>query len=73
MPLYEYSCPGCGSVFETFRRISESRQPADCPECGAEAPRIFSAAPLLAGGLSRSVPEWRPVPGGKPINQYTKR
>jgi putative FmdB family regulatory protein len=46
MPVYEYECPACGD-FTQFRPMSDSRLPAECPQCRADAKRIFSA-PFLA-------------------------
>lgn len=41
MPLYEYYCENCDSVFEALGSIAASDRPAKCPQCGAEAPRIM--------------------------------
>ena len=35
MPIYEYTCGGCGHAFEEFVRKPDSAAPK-CPECGAE-------------------------------------
>jgi len=36
MPIYEFYCPDCNTVFNFFsRRINTDRQP-DCPKCGRE-------------------------------------
>ena len=45
MPIYDYLCAGCGA-FEARRPMSESAEPAACPDCGAAAPRQV-CAPLL--------------------------
>jgi putative FmdB family regulatory protein len=71
LPTYEYSCPGCGSAFEALRKVSERDEPISCPSCGAEARRGLSSPSLMMGGLTRSAPEWRPVPGGKPVTPQT--
>lgn len=42
MPQYDYSCETHGN-FEAFARMSECENPQPCPECGAEAPRVFVA------------------------------
>ncbi len=41
MPLYEYACEAHGRFDET-RRFSESAAPCACPQCGVDAPRVFS-------------------------------
>jgi putative FmdB family regulatory protein len=50
MPLYEYICRHCDTQFERLRTIAEGAA-ADCPQCGAQAPRILSlmAAPVRVG------------------------
>lgn len=36
MPIYEFFCPDCNTVFNFFsRRINTEKQP-DCPKCGRE-------------------------------------
>ena len=41
MPLYEFSCAGCG-VFTAQRAIAERDQGAACPDCGESASRLLS-------------------------------
>ncbi|UBF26272.1 zinc ribbon domain-containing protein [Kovacikia minuta CCNUW1] len=50
MPLYEFKCDDCG-LFEQWRTMAESGNPASCPECQKAAKRIFSAPALLSGSL----------------------
>jgi putative FmdB family regulatory protein len=55
MPIYEYKCEKCGSVFEQLVRSSSDR-PDACPKCGgkklAKQFSSFSAAVSgPAGGL----------------------
>ena len=42
MPIYEYTCPDCGSVFELLRPLSQADQEADCPKCHKPARRKLS-------------------------------
>ena len=46
MPIYEYVCAACGP-FSQLRKVAEYEQPAQCPECQRQAPRVISA-PRLA-------------------------
>ena len=60
MPVYEYRCDDCDSVFELLRspRLATKAQP--CPECDAESPRILSRefVPfVMRDGLPRKVPD----------------
>ncbi|HVZ31527.1 MAG TPA: zinc ribbon domain-containing protein [Polyangiaceae bacterium] len=47
MPVYEYEC-GDHGVFELLRSIAERAEPAPCPSCAREAPRVVSV-PHLSG------------------------
>lgn len=50
MPLYEFKCDDCG-VFDQWRSMSDSAQPAHCPTCQQPGKRLFSAPMLLSGSL----------------------
>ncbi len=41
------ACAECGG-FDAIRSLAERDRPADCPDCGAPAARVFVAAPRLA-------------------------
>jgi putative FmdB family regulatory protein len=44
MPMYEYRCGGCGTVFETLRGLRDKDEEVECPHCGAkQAERMLSA------------------------------
>lgn len=45
MPIYDYDCHTCGP-FATMRPMAQFRAPGTCPDCGADAPRLFSAPAL---------------------------
>ena len=47
MPVYEYNCGECGP-FTKMRGLDQSSAPANCPECGAASPKIFSVINLRA-------------------------
>lgn len=47
MPTYDYACPACGG-FDAFRTVSARNDPAACPGCGTDSPRVFATAPRLA-------------------------
>ena len=48
MPVYDYACSDCGT-FTALRPMAAFDLPCDCPDCGAEAPRVMLTAPALAG------------------------
>ena len=39
MPIYDFECESCGTVFEELTRIGEL---PPCPKCGAEPRRLLS-------------------------------
>jgi len=49
MPLYEYHCLGCDSVFEELCSLHEASKKKACPSCGKRAPRIVSAFAIARG------------------------
>lgn len=50
MPLYEYYCEACDTVFEALRSVSASEEPSACPACGKDADRIM---PTTFASMSR--------------------
>jgi len=50
MPLYEYQCQACGSVFEARQKFSDPPL-AECRECGGAVTKLISQAGFaLKGG-----------------------
>jgi putative FmdB family regulatory protein len=43
MPVYEYSCPACGSFDREQPFALASAAPVACGSCGLESARVFSA------------------------------
>jgi len=41
MPIYQYKCPNCGTVFDIFHRNGNTEEPV-CSECGIIGERILS-------------------------------
>ena len=41
MPIYEYQCQSCHSLFEEWQSGFEE-QDMECPECGGESKRLIS-------------------------------
>ena len=50
MPIYEYQCPCCQSVFEEWQSGFDEQDMA-CPDCGKESKRLISQTSFhLKGG-----------------------
>ncbi len=55
MPLFEYTCPGCGEAFEKLVRMSQTeRDFAECPSCGNPYSARQISTFAVSGGSSRS-------------------
>jgi putative FmdB family regulatory protein len=59
MPLYEFYCDDCHGIFEEIRQMRDASDPAPCPECSREAPRIMSSfnAFTMRDGYPRKIPD----------------
>jgi putative FmdB family regulatory protein len=58
MPIYEYLCPECDSIFEELRPLNQADRPAECPRCHQPARRklsTFACFSTTEGGISRSI------------------
>ncbi|MBE9062557.1 FmdB family zinc ribbon protein [cf. Phormidesmis sp. LEGE 11477] len=79
MPLYDYSCNGCGP-FEVWHKMAETAVPRNCPDCDAIASRIFTAPNISLGSSSLLKKVGSPEPRlvkrqsepAKPRNQATR-
>ncbi|CCH48742.1 FmdB family zinc ribbon protein [Pseudodesulfovibrio piezophilus] len=50
MPIYEYQCANCQSIFEEWQSGFEDRE-MECPECGGPSNRLISHSSFhLKGG-----------------------
>ena len=50
MPIYEYQCSDCQTIFEEWQSGYEEKE-ADCPQCGARSKRLISHSSFhLKGG-----------------------
>jgi putative FmdB family regulatory protein len=39
MPIYEYKCLDCGKLFESYQKIANDKNEAECPKCGSQNTR----------------------------------
>jgi putative FmdB family regulatory protein len=63
MPLFEYSCRGCGRRFEAF--VTPAREPV-CPAChGSELEKLLSSPGMVAAGNGRKAAETLPACGAQ--------
>jgi putative FmdB family regulatory protein len=52
MPIYEFYCPSCHTVFSFLARVAGSRKRPDCPRCGR--PRLRKQPSSFAVSTGRS-------------------
>ncbi len=50
MPIYEYQCTQCHTVFEEWLSINSATETEPCPECKGEAHRIISNTTFVLKG-----------------------
>ncbi len=59
MPLYEYRCADCDTLFEKLRPMSKADAPVACAHCGSSNTRraisLFSAISKGSNGETRAV------------------
>ncbi|HXH22150.1 MAG TPA: zinc ribbon domain-containing protein [Dehalococcoidia bacterium] len=56
MPRYDFRCPRCGLEFEVSRPFSQATDPANCPNDGTQAERVFSMPMTFVKGSESSPP-----------------
>jgi len=61
MPIYDYKCTGCGTIYDVFHKVREIEEDIVCPTCGSNAHvRLISAPSISVKGKSLSME--RPLP-----------
>lgn len=57
MPIYEYRCQECRTLFETIVTCTETATEAVCPRCGSNAvKKTISASSFRISSGSSSIP-----------------
>jgi putative FmdB family regulatory protein len=65
VPLYEYRCRVCDETFEARRPMSQSSDPAECPNGHVDSRRVLSVFQSVGVGASGGSPSPGPsVPMG---------
>ena len=55
MPLYDYVCKECDTMFETFNSMA-NRASAPCPKCGKECAMKLTAPRVVLDPISGDFP-----------------
>ena len=58
MPIYEYRCDGCNTVFEEWRRHTDDIMEEPCPKCHKTAHRLISNTSFVLKGGGWYVTEY---------------
>ena len=68
MPMYNYKCTTCETVFDAFKKMSERNECSDlvCPECNAKGSSEYvMSAPMIVSDvgslLSKTDNGWKEV------------
>jgi putative FmdB family regulatory protein len=65
VPLYEYRCNDCASVYEVMRPMAERELAAVCPRCESRVSMpLISRVGMLAGGQAGASDRPGPSAGG---------
>ena len=66
MPLYEFRCRSCDETFEVRRPMSQSNEPAACPQGHDDSVRLLSvfASVGASGAAAPATAATRPTGGG---------
>ena len=65
MPLYEYQCTNCSERVEIIQRVSDPPH-GQCPKCGAEMKKLFSAPAIQFKGSGFYKTDYASKPESKP-------
>jgi putative FmdB family regulatory protein len=63
MPKYDFKCSVCGRQFEVSRPISQATDPAQCPDDGGAAERVFTMPMTFVKGAENAPPSETPSAG----------
>lgn len=64
MPIYEYICEDCGHIFSALRRISQSDDDLECPNCGSNKIKRKFSTFATSGFSSKSSASSCSAPAG---------
>jgi putative FmdB family regulatory protein len=48
MPIYDYKCAECGSIYDVFHKVREVAEDVVCPSCGSQKHTKMMSAPNLS-------------------------
>lgn len=55
MPVYDYRCNDCGTLYDVYHKLKEVTEDVLCPHCGsAKHKKLISASSVAVGGKSGS-------------------
>jgi putative FmdB family regulatory protein len=56
MPVYDYRCEQCGSLYDVYHKVREVAEDVLCPECGShEHKKLMSVPAAVAVGSSSAM------------------
>jgi len=53
MPVFDYRCSDCGTVYDVYHKVKEVAEDVLCPQCGSpKHKKLISATSISMGGSS---------------------
>ncbi len=62
MPVYDYRCTDCNSVYDVFHKGQEIKEDVVCPSCGSSNYKKLISAPMVSISSSSSSKNFNPPP-----------
>lgn len=60
MPIYEFYCPGCNTIFSFFSKSVNTEKKPDCPKCSGSLERRMSIFATISRGKEEPAEEGMP-------------
>jgi putative FmdB family regulatory protein len=54
MPVYDYRCEQCGSLYDVYHKVREVAEDVLCPDCGSHEHKKLMSVPAAAAVSSSS-------------------
>ena len=56
MPIYDYRCENCGTVYDVYHKVKEVEEDVVCPECESTKHTRLLSAPSIRMGSQQTTP-----------------
>ncbi len=56
MPIYDYKCDDCGTIYDVFHKVREVQEDVVCPDCESTKHTRLLSAPSISMGSQPDAP-----------------